>query len=129
MRPIGPSTDRVSNGSSDGPWATRPGLGRMPTTLQKLAGVRRLPPRSEPVASHTWPCRQRRRRAAGRAAAGVSERSHGLRVSPSTSLKVLPPAPNSGVFDLAMTSAPRASSRSTIRSDVSGTWSAKIGEP
>jgi hypothetical protein len=29
------------------------------------------------------------------------ERSHGLRVAPNTSLKVLAPAPNSGVLDLA----------------------------
>src|SRR5690606_24739662 len=98
LRPIGPSTERVSKGRSSGPVATRPGLGRRPTTEQKLAGVRRLPPRSEPVASQTWP--------AASAAAEPPEdppqvRSvfHGLRVSPNTSLKVLAPAPNSGVFD------------------------------
>jgi hypothetical protein len=39
--------------------------------------------------------------------------SQGLRVVPKTSLKVLAPAPNSGVFDLPMITAPRASSRST----------------
>src|SRR5207249_8689705 len=98
VRAIGPSTESVPNGVSDGPCATRPGLGRMPTTPQKPAGVRRLPPRSEPVASHTCPLAS--------AAAEPPEEppqvrvvSHGLRVSPNTSLKVLPPAPNSGVLD------------------------------
>ena len=121
--PMGPSTARVPNGSGAGPLATRPGVGRMPTTPQKPAGVRRLPPRSDPVASHTSP--------AARAAADPPEDppqvravSHGLRLSPNTSLNVLPPAPNSGVFDLASTTAPRSSSRSTIDSDASGTWSA-----
>ena len=102
MRPIGPSTDIVPNGSGEGPAATRPGLGRIPTTPQKPAGVRTLPPRSDPVASHTWPL--------ARAAAEppdeppqVREVSHGFRVSPNTSLNVLAPAPNSGVFDFATT--------------------------
>ena len=127
-RAIGPATDRVLKGSSLGPWATRPGLGRRPTTELKLAGVRRLPPRSEPVASQTCP-------AASAAAEPPDEPAtdfavfHGLRVLPNTSLKVLAPAPNSGVFDLPMTIAPAASSRSTIMSERSGTWSAKIGEP
>ena len=53
-RAIGPSTVSVSNGSSAGPRAIRPGDGRRPTTEQNDAGVRRLPPRSEPVASQTW---------------------------------------------------------------------------
>ena len=128
MRAIGPSTESVPNGVSEGPCATRPGLGRMPTTPQKPAGVRRLPPRSDPVASQIWPLAS--------AAAEPPEEppqvrlvSHGLRVSPNTSLKVFPPAPNSGVLDFASTTPPRSSSRSTIRSDRPGTWSAKIGEP
>ena len=123
MRPIGPSTDIVPNGSGEGPAATRPGLGLIPTTPQKPAGVRTLPPKSDPVASHTWPL--------ARAAAEppdeppqVREVSHGFRVSPNTSLNVLAPAPNSGVFDFATTTAPRCSRRSTMKSDRSGTWSA-----
>ena len=48
----------------------------------------------------------------------------GLRVAPKTSLKVWPPAPNSGVFDLASTIPPSASIRSTGMSDSSGTLSA-----
>ena len=91
--------------------------------LQKLAGMRRLPPKSEPVASHTWPV-----------ANAVDEPPeeppqvlsvfHGFRVLPKTSLKVLAPAPNSGVLDLPMTMAPRASSVSTMMSERGGTWSA-----
>ena len=75
-------------------------LGRMPTTPQKLAGLRNEPPMSEPCASQAMPV-------ASAAAAPPEEpaaerdRSQGLRVAPNTSLKVLAPAPNSGVFDLA----------------------------
>ena len=75
-------------------------LGRIPTTPQKLAGLRSEPPMSVPWASHAVPV-------ASAAAAPPEEpaaerdRSHGLRVGPNTSLNVLAPAPNSGVFDLA----------------------------
>ena len=100
----------------------------MPTTPQNPAGVRRLPPRSEPVASHTWPVASATAEPPDEPPQ-VRSTSHGLRVSPNTSLKVLAPAPNSGEFDLPMTTAPRLSSRSTIRSDCSGTKSAKIGDP
>ena len=34
-------------------WGTRPTEGRRPTTPQKEAGMRREPPRSDPVANHT----------------------------------------------------------------------------
>ena len=94
-----------------GPAATRPGAGLIPTTPQKLAGIRRLPPMSEPVASHTWP-------AASATAEppeeppGARAGFHGLWVWPKTSLKVWAPAANSGVFDLASTTAPFSSSRS-----------------
>src|SRR5688572_1216882 len=96
VRAIGPSTERRSNGRSRGALGTRPGLGRRPTTLQKLAGVRRLPPRSEPVASHASPV--------ARATADPPEEpaqlmrvSHGFTVLPKTALNVFAPAPNSGV--------------------------------
>ena len=75
-------------------------LGRMPTMPLKLAGLRRLPPMSEPCASHAMPV-------ASATAAPPDEPAaerdvfQGLRVAPNTSLKVLAPAPNSGVFDIA----------------------------
>ena len=53
----------------------------------------------------------------------------GFRVGPKTGLNVCDPAPNSGVFVLPTTIAPAARARSTSRSSVSGTASAKIGEP
>ena len=122
-RAIGPSTVSVSNGCSAGPRAIRPGDGRRPTTEQNDAGVRRLPPRSEPVASQTC--------LVASATAEPPEEpphvrlvSHGFRVGPNTSLKVCPPAPNSGVFDLATTTAPRSSRCSTTMSERSGTLSA-----
>ena len=95
---------------------------------QKLAGNRMLPPKSFPVPNHIWP--------AARAAAvppeeppGVKRVFHGLRVTPNTSLYVLPPAANSGMFDFPMTSAPHASRRCTTMSDSGDTRSAKIVEP
>ena len=80
--------------------ATRPMLGRKPTMPQKLAGLRSEPPMSEPCASHAMPV-------ASATAAPPDEPAaerdvfQGLRVAPNTSLKVLAPAPNSGVFDIA----------------------------
>src|ERR1700730_11700284 len=100
LRAIGPCTVRLRSILKAGECATRPILGRMPTTPQKLAGFRRDPPMSGPWASHAVPV------ASATAAppeepAAERDRSHGLRVAPKTSLKVLAPAPNSGVFDLA----------------------------
>ena len=100
VRPIGPSTARSWKVSRSGPLGMRPGLGRRPTTALKPAGVRRLPPRSEPWASQAVPV------ASATAAppeepAALIRVSHGLRVTPKTGLKVLAPAPNSGVLDLA----------------------------
>src|SRR5688572_2667473 len=49
-RASGPITDIVAQASAAGYDGTRPGVGRKPTTLLKLPGLRRLPPRSEPSA-------------------------------------------------------------------------------
>src|SRR6478609_9756176 len=100
LRAIGPCTPRLRSILLAGVCATRPILGRMPTMPQKLAGLRSEPPMSEPCANHAVPL------ASAAAAPPVDpaaerDRSHGLRVDPNTSLKVLAPAPNSGVFDLA----------------------------
>src|ERR1700688_3284970 len=100
LRAIGPCTVRLRSILKAGECATRPILGRMPTTPQKLAGFRSEPPMSVPWASHAVPV------ASATAAppeepAAERDRSHGLRVAPNTSLKVLAPAPNSGVLDLA----------------------------
>src|SRR5688500_1576227 len=93
-----------------------PGLGRSPVIELKLNGVRILPPKSPPVASHTCP--------AARAAAVPPEEpladlvtSQGLSVAPKTSLNVLPPAANSGRLVLPITTAPFASRRRTTTSD------------
>src|ERR1700759_1022991 len=100
LRAIGPCTPRLRSILAAGVCATRPMLGRIPTMPQKLAGLRNEPPMSEPWASHAMPV--------ARAAPGPPEEpaadrelSQGLRVAPNTSLNVLAPAPNSGVFDLA----------------------------
>jgi hypothetical protein len=76
------------------------GWGRRPTTPQKLAGVRSDPAMSEPWASQAQPVASA---AAAPPEDPPAERVgfHGLAVVPKTSLKVWPPAPNSGVFDFA----------------------------
>ena len=113
----------MSHGVPDGHTGTRPGVVRNPITPQNAAGVRSEPPRSEPSQSGLMPV--------ARATAEppdepphVSAGSHGLRVSPNTSLNVLAPAPNSGVLVLPRMIAPAARSRSTASASVSGTWSA-----
>ncbi len=100
LRAIGPCRPSTAKASAEGPFGTRPGVGRNPTQPQKLAGLRKLPPMSEPCASQAVP-------ETSAAAPPPDEpaterlRFQGLRVRPKTSLKVLAPAPNSGVFDLA----------------------------
>src|ERR1700709_2716451 len=100
LRAIGPWTPRLRSILATGVCATRPMLGLNPTMPQKLAGLRSEPPMSEPCASHAMPV------ASATAAppeepAAERDKSQGLRVPPNTSLKVLAPAPNSGVLDLA----------------------------
>ena len=55
VRAIGPSTVSVDQPVCVGHAGTRPGDGRSPTTLQKLAGLRSEPPMSLPSASGTMP--------------------------------------------------------------------------
>jgi hypothetical protein len=104
----------------DVPRVTRPGEGLKPTTLQYVAGRLRLPAWSLPCASQASP-------AASEAAPPPVEPPHvsdvfqGLVVRPNTSLKVEPPEPNSGVFDLAITMPPLRSMRSTSGCDAVGT--------
>src|SRR5258708_40156735 len=100
LRAIGPWTPRLRSTAATGVCATRPMLGRRPTMPQKLAGLRSEPPMSEPWASQAVPV------ASATAAppeepAADRDVSHGLRVVPNTSLKVLAPAPHSGGLDLA----------------------------
>src|SRR3954464_11321087 len=100
LRAIGPWTPRLRSIANFGECATRPMLGRNPTMPQNLAGLRSEPPMSEPCASHAVPV-------ASATAAPPDEPAaerdvfQGLSVRPNTSLKVLAPAPNSGVFDIA----------------------------
>ena len=122
VRAIGPSTEKGAQPSSAGHVGTRPGEGRKPTTLQKLAGLRSEPPMSLPSAIGTMP-------EASATAAPPLEPPHvlvgsyGLSVRPKTSLNVCEPAPNSGVLVLPIVMAPAALMRSTISPSCSGTWS------
>src|SRR2546428_5394645 len=112
VRAIGPSTLYVSQAVGRGHIGTQPGEVRKPTTPQNAAGSRSEPPRSEPWASGPMPV------ASATAPPPVepphvSAGFHGLRVGPNTALKVLAPAPNSGVLVLPTTMAPAAFTRST----------------
>ena len=128
LRAIGPSTLSVDHAVGAGQTGTRPGEGRRPTTLQKLAGLRSEPPISEPSAIGSIPH-------ASAAAAPpllpphVFVRSCGLSVAPNTGLNVCDPAPNSGVFVLPTVMAPAHFRRSTSSESSCGTKSVKIGEP
>ena len=89
--------------------------------------MRKLPPRSLPVANQTSPL--------ARAAAEPPEDppallaiSQGLRVNPLTGLNVWPPA-HSGTLDLATAIAPLLSSFLIVASDVCATLLVNIGEP
>jgi len=82
--------------------------------------MRSEPPRSVPSASAIMPV--------ARAAApppveppALRVGSQGLRVRPKTSLKVLPPAANSGQFVFPRINAPAARSRRTTRASSGGT--------
>src|SRR4051812_38235225 len=91
--PEGISVDQAKAAFGSG---TRPAVGRKPTTLQNAAGFRRDPPISLPSATGTSP-QARATAAPPEDPPQVFVRSHGLRVTPKTVLKVCEPAPNSGV--------------------------------
>ena len=55
LRAIGPCRPRLRSIAAASVCATRPMLGRRPTMPQKLAGLRKLPPMSEPCASQAMP--------------------------------------------------------------------------
>ena len=55
VRAIGPIDHSVSHASVIGRLGTRPGVGRNPTTLQKLPGLRSDDPRSDPSAKGSMP--------------------------------------------------------------------------
>src|SRR6185503_12632946 len=100
LRAIGPWTPRLRSILAAGVWATRPMLGRIPTMPQKLAGLRSEPPMSLPWATQAIPVASATADPPDEPAA-ERDRFHGFSVGPKTSLKVLAPAPNSGVLDLA----------------------------
>src|SRR6201984_831607 len=114
LRATGPGTDSVNQPRFVGTLGTRPGDGRMPTTLQKFGGLRSEPPMSLPSASGTMP------QANATAPPPVLPpqvllKSYGFSVGPKTGLNVCDPRPHSGTFVLPMTMAPAFFSRSKDR--------------
>ena len=102
------------------PWprtslGTTPGEGRKPHTPLNAAGLRRLPPVSDPVAIGTMP---QASATADPPEDPAAERagSNGLPVAPHTALRVLAPAPNSGTLVLPSTMAPARRRSATNRS-------------
>src|SRR5580698_7081536 len=128
VRAIGPRTGRLDHPIgrlSDG---TRPGDGRNPTIPQNAAGLRNDPPVSEPWQIGTIPVASATAEPPEDPAQDFVG-SNGLPVAPYTALRVLAPAPNSGVLVLPTTMAPAARTAATSRSSCLGTWSRKITLP
>src|SRR2546422_10548855 len=98
----------------------------MPTTPQKLAGLRIEPEVSPPVAAMSRP-------AASAAAEplleppGVRDRSHGLFASGNAAPTLAPPKENSGSFILPTSTAPAVFNRTTTVASTSGTKSNNTG--
>src|SRR5260370_33706626 len=85
VRAIGPTTDSGNQAEKPGQFGTRPAEGRMPTTLQKLAGLRSDPPRSEPSAIGAIP-QARATAAPPLLPPQALDRPYGFRVAPKTGL-------------------------------------------
>src|SRR5215469_10977844 len=128
VRAIGPATDRLFQPSPRRSLATRPGVGRKPTMPQNAAGLRNEPPVSEPEQIGAIPVASATAEPPDEPA---QERtgSNGLPVAPYTALRVLAPAPNSGVLVLPITMAPAWRTPATSRSSAAGTWSRKMTLP
>src|SRR3989475_12878078 len=107
---MGPVTARVSQAQSEGEVGTRPIEGRMPTTPQNEAGIRSDPPRSVPSPSAIMPVASAAQPPPVEPPA-LFVGAQGVRGLPKTSLKVLPPAANSGALVLPRITAPAALSR------------------
>ncbi len=94
---------------------------------QNAAGRRTEPPKSVPWAIGTMPVATATAEPPDDPA-GLSAGFHGLRVAPNSSLTVLAPAANSGVFVFASTIAPAAFRRRTTSASSSGTKSLNNGD-
>src|SRR5450755_484498 len=100
----------------------------MPTMPQNDAGIRIEQPKSVPCASGAIPVATATADPPDEPE-GLSAGFQGLRVTPNTSLKVLAPAPNSGVLVLPSTIAPAAFRRRTTSASSVGTLSLNSDEP
>ena len=100
----------------------------MPTMPLNAAGLRKLPPISEPVQSVAMPQASATAEPPEEPAAERSG-SNGLPVAPYTALRVFAPAPNSGVLVLAKMMPPAARMAATLRSSLAGTLSLNSGLP
>src|SRR6476660_10386684 len=100
VRPIGPTTEIEDQPSSLRALGTTPGEGLRPTTPHLAAGMRSDPPMSEPVQSGSMSQASATAEPPDEPPA-FSRGSNGLPVAPQTGLRVLAPAPNSGVLVLA----------------------------
>ena len=108
--------------------AIRPGVGRIETTSQKLAGVRTEPPKSVPCARGTIPVATATAEPPEEPP-DVSATSKGLRVGPQRRFVQTAPKPNSGVLVLPMMTAPACRSLATTSSSWSGTWFWNSNDP
>src|SRR4029450_6577102 len=102
------------------PTATMPGEGRKPTTPQNDAGLRRLPPVSEPVQTGSMSVASATAEPPDEPP-GLGMGVNGLPVAPTTGLRLFEPAPNSGTLVLPTTTAPAARTRATMTLSQVGT--------
>src|SRR6202171_947876 len=127
-RASGPCTWPGSQARGIAQFGATPGVGCIPTIPQNDAGFRIEQPKSVPCANGTMPV------ATATAdppeePAGLNAGFQGLRVTPTTSLKGLAPADNSGVLFLPSTIAPAAFRRRTASASSVGTLSLNSCEP
>ena len=129
LRAIGPPVERVSQYDGGRPVRHPADARAEPDDPAERRRVAQRAAEVGAVGERDHPGRQgaRRSRRWSRPADRVG--STGLRVVPKTGLNVCDPAANSGTLVLPIVTAPALRIRSTSRRSVSGTWSAKSGEP
>ena len=129
VRASGPCTAIGNQGARLGQFGTRPGDGRKPTTLQKLAGLRSEPPRSLPSAIGTIPVASATAAAAAAPPAGLRDVVRiARRAEQGVETSATRPRTR-GTLVLPIVIAPAARSRSTISASASGTNRSNSRDP
>src|SRR5262249_58852441 len=105
VRPIGPTTEIGVQPMDRRSVATMPGEGRKPTTPHIAAGIRRLPPVSEPVQTGSMSVASATAEPPDEPP-GLSSGLKGFPLAPHTGVRLFAPAPHSRTLGLPPTTAP-----------------------